>query len=91
MIVHAVVFGLAFLVGSEARERAMQREIARERELSIVQGAVVKQKRPAEAAAKPKRRLADLIDEEPEVRLTGDGEFTESFVDEIEDNRQQGP
>ena len=92
VIVHAVVFGLAFLVGSEARERAIQREIARERELSMVQGVAVKQKRPAELEPKSKRRLADLVeDASPEVRLTGDGEFTESFVDEMDDNRNQGP
>jgi hypothetical protein len=92
VVIHTVVFGLAFLVGSEARERAMQREIARERERAMIQGTATKQKRPVESEAKPKRRLADLIEEErPDVRLTGDGEFTESFVDEIDDQRHQGP
>lgn len=92
LVIHMVVYGLAALVGSEARERAMQREIARERELSMVQGAAAKPKRPADAAAKSKRRLADLVeDANPAVRLTGDGEFTESFVDEMDDNQQQVP
>jgi hypothetical protein len=76
------------LVGNDAREREVQRELARERERSIVDAPKFK-RITEEDRVKAKRSLGDLVDEaqQPAVRLTGDGEFTESFVDDMKDEK----
>ncbi|MFW5691311.1 MAG: hypothetical protein ACOCXZ_02310, partial [Chloroflexota bacterium] len=87
VLIHAVVVFVGRLVGTDNRERAIQRELARER------AAYGLYDRPstADVDAPPKRKhdaYADAADE-PVVRLTGDGEFTESFIDEINQDRGQ--
>ena len=80
------VFG-NYLVGGEAKERALHHELIREREFST---SYRLDRAKLEAAAdKPKRLEAAEEVDRPAVRLTGDGEFTESFVEEINNGEGQ--
>ena len=59
-------------MGFSAREKAVQRAIEQERERLYDEG------------EKPKRDQRSRSDDSREVRLTEDGEFTESMVEEID-------
>lgn len=79
VLVHGIVLGIG-IASSEGRARTIQREMAYERELSGIS--------PAQTIAygeDAKRKNPDLSGSMPPVRLSGDGEFTDSFLDEIED------
>ncbi|PJF23147.1 MAG: hypothetical protein CUN56_02375 [Phototrophicales bacterium] len=78
VLIHGVVNILTWLTGIDDRERAIQREIARERELVGINQPV-------------KKRKIEELDEyiPPQVRLTNDGEFTESFIDEMQNQQKQ--
>lgn len=62
------------ILGSEAKERAIERELAKSR--------------AARTKLKNESKLKNEATEPDDVRLTGDGEFTESFIQEIEERRQ---
>jgi serine/threonine protein kinase len=89
-VIRAFTIMIMELVGTDAREREIQREIMQERERSIIDAPKFKRVATEEDKAKAKRSLGDLVDEakEPAVRLTGDGEFTESFIDEMKDDQK---
>lgn len=86
LFIHAIFVVLGMIGGVDARERAIQREIARSgiREAS-------RPRRPAYTDDDPfEKSKHDHTDEaERPVRLTGDGEFTDSFAGEIDPAQQQ--
>lgn len=67
---------LSPVMGGEAQERAVEREITRERERMGISP-------PYNPASKPKR---DYRDEPDQVRLTGDGELTDSYAQQWHDD-----
>ncbi len=90
LMVHALVVVLGMIGGAEARERAIQREIAR----SGLRSPSIRSPRQAVTGDHPFEPL-ETPDEktknetaQPPIRLTGDGEFTESFVDDIADQQR---
>jgi len=90
LAVHVLVVGVSTVFGGEAQERLFQRELERERArvgLPSLSGVAVKRKNDADDAddldGKPKREG----DQAGGVRLTADGELTDSFIDEM--RRQQ--
>lgn len=96
---HAFFLMVRSMAGMDDRESAIQREIARESAFISSAGPRVTTGQPADPTDKTKREqptytpsLDSLIDREtadpPQVRLNSEGEFTESFVDEI--NPQSG-
>ena len=83
---HALSLGVGTLVGDDARERAIQSEIQRERERSGLTSPL------------PKRKVDDGVTVieatptgAPAVRLTEDGEFTDTFIEELEGKDNQKP
>ncbi len=75
VLVHAVVIGAGTFLGDDAKERAIQQEMQRERQRS---GGDTKAKNDALYGDVSKAKHP------PRLRLTEDGELTESFVDEID-------
>ena len=80
LVFHAIGLGIGAVTGQDRRERTLQREIVRERSMISSK---------AKRDDKRKNISLDELNTEPEVRLTGDGEFTESFIQEIEDDHQR--
>ncbi len=77
LVLHMIGILVDMIFGSEANERTMRREMQREWERS---GAY-----RSASIIKPKHDSIDKAKNvEPRVRLTQDGEFTKSFVNEIE-------
>lgn len=85
VLIHAIVLLVNMTVGSHAKDRALQQEIERERELAGLGPSSAKRKNDADlfydADDKPKRSGS--------VRLTEDGELTDSFIRDIEDDEQR--
>ena len=83
VLVHAIGLGWNIVFGGEASNRAAQREITRERELSMSgQYRQQMQKHDYDYFEEKPKNLT--VDAPPAIRLTGDGELTESFIDEID-------
>ncbi|MBC7870799.1 MAG: 2TM domain-containing protein, partial [Chitinophagaceae bacterium] len=76
LLVHGIILGINIIAGDDAREHAVEQEIARERERSGL-------------SEKAKRDQAKLKNEDLNVRLNDDGEFTESFISELENEPSQ--
>lgn len=91
---HAVGSGISAIMGAEANERTIVREMERERELSRI-GSAYKRKNEDAYGDDPypeKRKLDEYkspIGDSPRVRLTGDGEFTQSFIEDLEQDAQR--
>lgn len=96
VLIHGIVVAVGSMVGQNARERAIDREIEREMEFSQISRATKRKTDEmvdaevmpfSESVIAPKRKTGA-----PEVRLNADGEFTESFISEIDadDARSQG-
>lgn len=84
VVAHGIGVFFSGIIGSEAAEREVERELRRERErrsmmLEREGGAGV-----AAGKAKNEAKAKRGEQEAPEVRLTEDGEFTDSFVEEVE-------
>ena len=90
VLIHGIVVAVSSAVGQSARERAIDREIQREMEFSHVSG-ISKRKTDAMTDT-PDASLSDSVFApapdvgSPQVRLNADGEFTESFISEIDPN-----
>lgn len=94
VFIHATSLSLGAVLGGEANEKAIVKEMERERELSRIRSPyryddAMKQKNDERYAEKPKNTPYESTADAPRVRLTGDGEFTESFIDELEQDEQQ--
>jgi hypothetical protein len=96
VLIHGIVVAVGSMVGQNARERAIDREIEREMEFSQISRATKRKTDEmmdvsdmpfSESVIAPKRKT-----NAPEVRLNADGEFTESFISEIDadDARSHG-
>ena len=82
ILVHAMALLVGMVTGSHSKDRAIRREIERERELAGLGPSITKRKNDADLFH------ADDIDKakrDPAIRLTEEGELTDSFVREIED------
>jgi serine/threonine protein kinase len=74
LLIHAIVYLITGLGSSQTGERAIQREMARERELS-------------RRYTKAQRKNTAADNTAPAIRLSEDGEMTDSFLDEISNKR----
>lgn len=83
LLLHGVGVGLDTLLGKEATERAIDREVARERE-KLNQSYLEKAKRGDPALSDPKRKIEDLL-----PRIGEDGELTDSFVLNLEEEQRR--
>ncbi len=76
LLLHGIVLGINIIAGDDARENAVEQEIARERQR-------------AGLGEKAKRDQTKLKVEDLNVRMNDDGEFTDSFISELENAPDQ--
>lgn len=93
VLLHGLGLAISFLFGNEASERAVRAEIERERS-RIERRESISQKRKNDLVVEARqvydhKAKNNPYDANPPVRLTQDGEFTESFIDELAQDNQQ--
>ncbi len=86
VLIHAIVLLVNMVMGSHAKDRAIQREIERERDLAGLGPSSAKRKNDADLFYDDDEQKAKRSDS---IRLTEDGELTESFIREIGNDPQQ--
>jgi hypothetical protein len=88
ILVHAMVLLVGMVTGSHAKDRAIRREVERERELAGLGPSTAKRKNDADLFYDD-HDTEDKAKRGDSIRLTEDGELTDSFIREIKDDPQQ--
>ncbi len=73
LLIHGAIYATGGFLGTDNREIAIQAEMIRERQ----------QLSGSHSSIKAKRKHDDDFDEKVNLRLTEDGEFTDSFIQEV--------
>jgi hypothetical protein len=87
VLIHGLAIGVLSLFGDDARERAIQRELQRERERS---GLYPAPQQPDKRKVDDGATVIEVTPPgSPAVRLTEDGEFTNTFIEELEEKQKR--
>jgi hypothetical protein len=87
VLIHGLAIGVLSLFGDDARERAIQRELQRERERS---GMYPAPRQPDKRKVDDGATVIEVTPPgSPAVRLTEDGEFTNTFIEELEEKQKR--
>jgi serine/threonine protein kinase len=90
LVINGLTVLFSPLIGDEAEARALESEMARERQRLSETSQMTKRKNEADNFKLKNEELAEATPPtEPRVRLTDEGEFTDSFAEEVDRRAQR--